>query len=882
MRIYKLLLRLYPKSFRNEYGDELCRIFARRRRDASGPFAVGLMWLGAVGDTLVNAARVHFDILRQDLRHTSRTLRRTPGFTVTAVLVTALGVGATTAAFTLADHVLLRPLPFPEPDQLVKIWEGQTARPASMRGLQGTNDVSPPNYLDWKAMSSSFSVMGAYAFVSSNLVGGGDPLRLEGVNASADTMKTIGVPPAMGRWFTDAEDTAGAPCTVLISDGLWRQRFGAEASILGRSIVLDDETCTVVGVMPRGFEFPTRTIRFWRAMRFRADVRDDRQDTYLRVIARRKPGVSQEQASADLASASATLSKMYPKDNAEIAAVIIQLRDELSSQSRMLLFALAGASLCVLLIACTNLASLLVARATVRVREMAVRTAMGAGRERLVRQMLTESLLIALIGGGLGLLVAIAAVPMAVKLVPTALPIAEVPAMDLRMLAMAAIVTLGTGIGFGVLPAFRAVRQAASAGLREGARAGSSRRAEQLRSGLVVAQVGASVVLLVCAGLLIRALVRVQSTDPGFNSRGVLSMRTTLPWGKYGPQATRGQFYRQVLEQVNALPGVKGAAFTSFLPMTFRGGIWGVTVPGRPQTEGGDAASARFVTPEYFRVMEIPLKLGRALTEADSAEAQPTAVVSEEFVRKYLDGRAPIGQRFNFSLAGDRTIVGVVGEVRVRGLERQSEPQVYLPYQQQGDNRTMNYSPKDLVVRLDSLSDREETDLNDEQAGLLTASIRRIITSVDPGQPISDVQPLSAIVEGETTARAVQVQVLGAFAAVACVLAAIGLHGLLAFVVSARRREFGVRLALGAEPRAILGMVARRGARLALVGIVVGAGLAYLAGRWMQSLLFGLDPADLTTLGIAIGVSLTMALAGSLMPALRAARTNPTEAIRAE
>ena len=876
MGLYKLLLRLYPKSFRNEYGEELCRIFARRRRDASGPLAMVFMWLGAIGDTVVNAGRVHFDILRQDLRHTSRTLRRTPGFTITAILVTALGVGATTAAFTLTDHVLLRPLPFPQPDQLVKIWEGQTTRPASMKGLQGTNDVAPPNYLDWKAMSSSFSGMGAYAFVSSNLVGGGDPLRLEGANVSADAMRAIGVSPAMGRLFTDAEDAHGAPCTVLLSDGLWQQRFGADRSILGRSILLDDESCTVIGVMPRGFEFPTRTTRFWRSIRFRADVRDDRADNYLRVIGRLNPGVSIEQASADLAQVSATLARMYPKDNAEVAAVVIQLRDELSSQSRMLLFALAGASLCVLLIACTNLASLLVARATVRAREMAVRTAMGAGRERLVRQMLTESLLIAFVGGGLGLLVAIAAVPMAVKLVPTALPIAEVPAIDLRMLAMAAVVTLGTGIGFGVLPAFRAVRQADTAGLRDGARAGSSRRAEQLRSGLVVAQVGASVVLLVCAGLLIRALVRVQSTDPGFNPRGVLTMRTTLPWVKYGPQATRAQFYRQVLEQVSVLPGVKSAAFTSFLPMTFRGGIWGVTVPGRPQSDGGDSASARFVTPEYFRVMEIPLKLGRSITEADSAEAQPTAVVSEEFVRRYLDGRAPIGQRFNFSLAGDRTIVGVVGEVRVRGLERQSEPQVYLPYQQQGDNRTMNYSPKDLVVRLGS------ADLDDEQASQLTASIRRVISNVDSGQPISDVQPLSAIVEGETTARAVQVQVLGTFAAVACVLAAIGLHGLLAFVVSARRREFGVRLALGAEPREILGMVARRGARLALIGIVAGAGVAYLAGRWMQSLLFGLDPADLPTLAIAIGVSLTMALAGSMLPAIRAARTNPTEAIRTE
>jgi predicted permease len=877
MSFYRLLLRLYPRSFRNEYGEELCRIFARRRRDASGLGSIALLWIGAFGDTLVNAARVHFDILRQDLRHTSRTLRRTPGFTVTAVIVTALGVGATTAAFTLADHVLLRPLPFPEPDRLVKIWEGSTSRPASARGIAGTNDVAPPNYLDWKAMSSSFAMMGAYTFASSNLVGSGEPERLDGTSVTADVLPTVGVEPAIGRTFAATDDLPGAPCTVIISDGLWRQRFGGGASILGQSIVLDDEPCAVIGVMPRAFEFPTRTVRFWRPIRFEADVHEDRGNNYLRVIARLKPGISREQAAGDLAGVSATLAKMYPNSNAEVAAVMIQLRDEVGSQSRMLLYALAGASLCVLLIACTNLASLLIARASVRSRELAVRTAMGAGRERLVRQMLTESVLIALAGGGLGLVVAAAAVPMVVKLVPTGLPIAEAPAMDLRMLLTAAVLTLGTAIGFGVLPAFRAVRQAGTAGLRDGARAGSGRRAERMRSGLVIAQVSASVILLVCAGLLIRALMRVQSIDPGFNARGVLTMRTTLPSRKYGPQAWRIQFYQRVLEQVRALPGVKAVGFTSFLPMTNRGGIWNAELPGRPRRPGGgDFASARYITPDYLRAMEIPLKSGRGLTDADSLNSQQVALVSEEFVRLYLDGQAPIGRTFRFGPGGERTIVGVVGEVRVRGLERQSEPQVYMPYQQQADDNAMNYAPKDLVVRVNA------GDLDEQQAGLLTSSIRRIVASVDPGQPIADVKPLSAIVDGETTARAVQVRVLGAFAGLACLLAAIGLHGLLAFIVSARTREFGVRLALGARPREILQMVARRGANLAITGIAIGGGLAYLAGRWMQSLLFGLDPADVLTLAVAISLSLVMTLAGSLIPAVRAARTNPTEAIRTE
>jgi predicted permease len=539
----------------------------------------------------------------------------------------------------------------------------------------------------------------------------------------------------------------------------------------------------------------------------------------------------------------------------------------------MLLIALAGASACVLLIACTNLASLLVARASERGRELTVRIAVGADRLRLVRQLLTESVLLAIAGGGLGLGVAIAAVPMAVKLVPTALPIPEVPSVDLRMLFTAALVTLGTGIGFGVLPAFRAAGEA----LRDSGRTGSSRRTQRLRDGLVIAQVGLSVVLLACTGLLVRALIRVQSTSPGFNAEGVLTMRTMLPFSKYALQAPRVDFHRRVIEGVAALPGVVGAAYTSYLPMTMRGGVWPVVVPGRPESSGDiDNASARYITPDYFRVMEIPLKAGRRFEESDSLLAQPVAIVSERFVQAYLDGQPPIGRTFQFGPAGEKTIVGVVGEVRVRGLERRSEPQAYLPYQQQRDNSTLGYIPKDLVVRLDARHDGQE------QMGIVTAAIRRIIASVDANQPIADIQPLTAIVEGETTPRAVQVRVLAAFAAIAGLLAAVGLHGLLAFVVSSRSREFGVRLALGAEPRWILTAIAQQGLMLGVIGAAAGIVVSSLAGRSMESLLVGVHPADVPTIAAAIGVSLAMTLAGSLLPAIRAARTNPIVAMRTE
>jgi predicted permease len=508
---------------------------------------------------------------------------------------------------------------------------------------------------------------------------------------------------------------------------------------------------------------------------------------------------------------------------------------------------------------------------------LAVRTALGAGRRRLVRQWLTESALLAALGGGLGLIVAIGAIPTAIKLIPTTLPIAEVPGVDLRMLAIAAVATLGTGIGFGVLPALRAARRQAAVDIREAARSSASRGATRLRGALVVIQVAASIVLLVGAGLLIRALEQVQATPAGFDTSRVLTMRTVLPWSKYGLQARRTVFYQRVLAGVSAVPGVSAAAYTSYLPMTMRGGVWDVAVPGRPVNRANpDSGSARFVTPRYFAAMGIPLVAGRAFDDADSENAQPIAIVSASFVQSYLNGESAIGRTFAFGLAGQRSIVGVVGDVRVRGLERRSEPQVYLPFTQQGDNQTMGYTPKDLVVRFDASHG------DDDAMQAAVPRIREVLAAADPDQPITDIRPLSAIIEGETVTRMVQVRVLGAFAVLSCVLAAVGLHGLLAFVVSARTREFGVRLALGARPRQILVAVAGRGVLLGGIGVAVGLLVAYDAAAWLDSLLAGISRADVVTFSVAAGLSLVVTIAGSLLPALRAARTNPRDAIQAE
>lgn len=862
MRAYRALLHLFPSSFRAEYGGEMCAIMAQRRREAAGPVAVLALWVGAAIDLFVNALRAHGDVLRQDLRFAARTFGRSPGFTATAILVTALGVGATTATFSITDHVLVRPLPFAEADRLVKLWESP---PGYSR-----NELSPANYRDWRARSASFEGMAAFHALSANLVGDGDPERLDGAAVGADLLSLLGARAALGRIFTAADDQAGAPGTLLLSHGLWNRRFGGDPAVLGRKVLLDDAPYTVIGVMPRGFHFPSRDTELWTTMRLEARDFEDRGDTYLQAIGRLKRGVSLEEARADMRLVAARLERQSPKENERVGATVLRWRDEVSRQARLLLAALFGAALCVLLIACTNLASLLLARALFRRRELAVRTALGAGRERLVRQQLTESLLLALAGGVLGVALAAAATPLVARLVPNSLPIAETPALDLRVLLFAALATAITGVGFGVVPALRACRDPDASGLREGTRGGVGGRREKLRSALVVAEVTVSVVLLVSSGLLIRALWRLQHVDPGFRTDGVLTLRTALPWPKYEKTARRAQFYEQVLGDVRQIPGVESAAYISFLPMATRGMIQPVQVPGRPPEPSEDAtASLRFVTPGFFATMGIPLRQGRDVGESDTGNAPLVAVVSESFVRRYWPGEDPLGRQFLLG-SQPRTVAGVVGDVRVRGLEMSSEPQVYLPSPQVADGNYIAYAPKELVVRASA-----------DPAQLLP-SIRRAVARADPQQPISNVRPLADIVDAETAPRSVQVRVLGAFAAIAAVLAGIGIHGLLAFAVSNRAQEIGVRVALGARPTDVLRLVLDEGVRLAAAGTVAGVALAYVAGRALEALLAGVSPRDAATFASAVALALLMTVAGSLLPALRAVRVDPLTAIRTE
>jgi predicted permease len=861
MRVYRLLLRLLPASFRVEYGGEMRAIFRRRLREASGVLAHAALWVEAVADVAETALRAHLDLLRQDLRYASRALRRSPTFALTVVVVSGLGVGATTAAFSITDHVLVRPLPFPEPGRLVKLWQNE-----SFRGYSWF-EVSPPNYRDWKRMATVFEGMAAYVPLSANLVGQGAPQRLEGASVTPDLFSVLARRALLGRALNEEEGRVGAAGAIVLSHGLWQNLFGGDPGVVGRSVVLDDAPCTIVGVMPADFQFPSRETQLWKALQVDAPNLQERDNNYFKVVARLRPGVSVDQARAEMKTIAGRLEREYPSENAHNGATVNRLRDEVPTQARMLLLALALASLCLLLIACTNLASLLLARATARRRELAVRTALGAGRERLVRQLLTESLVLAAGGGVLGVLLAIAGTPLVARLVPTSLPISATPAADFRVLGLAAVLTLLTGIGFGVAPAVRACGRAQADGLREGPRAGGLR--ESARSALVLAEVAVSVVLLVSAGLLVRALLRVRAVDPGFRADGVLTLRTTLPLPRYEATGRRHRFYERVLSDVGALPGVSGAAYISFLPMVMRGGVWPVVVPGVTQdATKARLASLRYVTPGFFETLGIPLHRGRDVSDADAQESLPVAVVSRSFAERYWPGEDPLGRRFQFAFQ-QRTVVGVVGDIRVRGLERSSEPQVYLPDQQVPDGGIIAYTPKDLVVRA-------------RDAASLVPSLRKIVARADPEQPISDVQMLSEIVEADTAPRSVQVRVLGAFALLAVLLAGVGIHGLLAYTVSSRAREIGVRMALGAASRDVLRLVLGNGVRLALGGVALGLALAWAAGRTLEALLAGVSPHDGATYIIAIAVVLVMALLGSLLPTLRALRVDPVAVMRVE
>jgi predicted permease len=858
--LYRALLRLYPASFRLEYEEEMLAVFIRAYADA-GTLGRVRLFVTAVLDDLLNAFAVHGAMLGQDLRYTARTMNRSRAFALTAVLVTALGVGANTAAFSVADFVLLRPLPFPDPEALVRLCEG----PRTGGGWGCMNQMSPANYRDFKNLSAAFRGMGAFGSDAVNLVGGGEPRRLAVTTVTAEVFPLLGVAPHLGRVFASAEEDRG---TVVLGHGLWQSQFGGDPAVLGRVVNLSGTSFTIIGVMPPTFYFPTRQTQVWVPLTFRDENFANRTNTYIEAVARLAPGVSFDQARAELQVIADRLARDYPDTNEETGISFFRMRDYLSPRVRLMLIALGGASLCLLLLTGANLANLLLARATAREREMAVRSALGAGRERLVRQLITESVVLALIGGVAGVAIAAAGVPLFSSLVPPTLPIASEPGVDLRVLGFAALFTALTGVGVALFPALRAGRTGFAA-LREGRGAGGGAK-QRVRAILVTLEITVSVILLVTSGLLIRAVWRVQAIEPGFDAHNVLTLRTALPRPKYESPLRRGEFYDRILSAVRVLPGVDGAGFTSGLPMVTTGLITGVEIPGQdPSSARSGGVSHRWITPQYFKTMGIPLHRGRDVERGDTRDGNWVAVVSSSFAERHWPGQDPIEKTFRHR-GRLRTIVGVVRDVRVRGLERNSEPQIYLPADQTPDGSPASFDPKELVIRHSGPHEP------------LVTAVRQIVGAVDNEQPVSDVRTMDEVLAGDTATRRTQLHVLGSFAVVAVLLSGIGIYGLLAYTVSQRAHEIGVRLALGAEPWRVGRMIFRDGMRLALVGIVPGVLAGYAAARGMSTLLFGVPPGDYVTFVTAVAVTLVMAFAGSLLPTLKAVRVTPLSVLRTQ
>ena len=859
--LYRFLLHLYPGSFRAEYGDELLRAFEEAARHR-GPVA---NTVAAVRDIVPNALIAHGSMLRQDLHYAFRTMRRSRVFVATVILVTALGVGANTATFSVADLVLIRPLPFRDPGALVRLCEG----PREGGGWGCMNELSPANYRDVARTTTTIRQWGAYTGAEGNLVGSGEPIRVGAEAVSPEVFNILGVRPLLGRVFDTTAAGQHDANSVVLSYGLWQSQFGGRSDILGTTLRLDDQPRAIIGVMPPAFRFPAPGTQLWTPLVLNDTDFVDRTDTYLQGIGRLAPGVTFDQARAELALIFGRLSREHPETNKDTWFSFFRLHDEMAPRYRLMLLLLCGASLSLLLLTGANLANLLLARATARELELAVRAALGAGRERLVRQMLTESLVLAIIGGVIGVAVATLAVPLLAHMIPTSLPLGETPRLDSRALLVAGAFTALTGFGFGLIPALMTGRRTAFRALREGARGGGGRR-QRLRTTLVAIEVAVSVLLLVSSAFLGRAVWRVQSVDPGFSSDGVLTLRTTLTQTRAADSVRRTEFYTRVLAGVRALPGVTAAAYTSGIPMVLTGGITGVELPGQPaRNPRANGVSLRFVTPQFFDVLEIPILAGRGIDDADRLGRPLVAVVSESFVARQLSNEPAIGKTFR-TRSREYTIVGVVKDIKVRGLERTNEPQLYLSAAQVPAGMGILYIPKDLIIRAGARS-----------AGLV-AAVRDVIHRIDAQQPVSDVRMLSNVVEGQTADRRAQLRILVALAGLALLLTGIGIYGLLAFMVTQRSREIGVRLALGAEPGRVARMIVGDAARLALIGGVPGVIAAYAVARAMNALLFGIAPTDPVTLASGFVIVLLATIVGSLAPAMSAVRVSPLMAMRAE
>ena len=804
----------------------------------------------------------------RDLRYGLRTLRKNPGFTAVAVIALALGIGANSAIFSVVNTVLLRPLPYKDPERLAMVWE-DNARSGFPR-----DTPAAANYVDWREQNQVFEGMAALADESFNLTGVGEPLRVDGQRVSADLFSLLGVEPQLGRAFRPEEDAPGANRVVLLSHGLWQRRFGSDPKIAGRPVNLNGESYTVVGVMPQGFQFPSRNDELWVPIAFTSREAANRNTHYLQVVARLKLGVTLGQAQAEMSTIAARLQRQYPQQNAELGAVVVPLHEQVVGDIRPALLVLLGAVGFVLLVACANVANLLLARAAARQKEIALRVALGASRLRLVRQFLTESVLLAVLGGGVGLLLSLWGVGLLKSFIPEDISQVKAVSVDARVLGFTLLVSLLTGLIFGLAPAAQASSFDLNETLKEGGRDTSSAgRGKRIRAALVVAEVAVSLVLLIGAGLLINSFLRLRHVDPGFRTDNLLTMSVVLPEQKYPDQARRSAFYDEMIRRVEALPGVRAAAVTNWIPLVSQGDSVGVSVEGRPDPAPGQrrpVVVTRVVSPHYFRAMGIQLLRGRDFDERqDRVDSPAVVVINETMARYFWPGEDPLGKRVTPGRPDSPEdwcqVVGVVKDVRQFQLNADPKPQMYLLYAQ-----AEFFAPRHLVVSTAV-----------EPLGLASA-VRKTVWEIDKDQPVSDVSTMEEVLSESIARQRFSMLLLAVFAGVALLLAAVGLYGVMSYSVAQRTREIGLRMALGAQERDVLRMVVGQGLKLVLAGVLIGLAAAFALTRLMSSLLFGVsatDPATLVTISLLL---VGVAVLASYVPARRATKVDPLIALRYE
>ncbi|HEX8144777.1 MAG TPA: ABC transporter permease [Pyrinomonadaceae bacterium] len=807
----------------------------------------------------------------RDVRYGARLLAKRPGFTLVTVLALALGIGANSAIFSVVNAVLLRPLPYEDPERLVMVWE---RRPRQNRDA---GPVSPADFIDWQSQTQSFERMAAYSPVAFNLTGTGEPEQINSQIVTQGFFQVLGIKAALGRTFLQEADQPGGERRVVLAHGLWQRRFGADPSIIGRSLMLNDESFTVVGVMPPDFQYPDKATELWATPRRfvpemsvsgNTDPATIRTLHYLSVVARLKPGVSLNQSQAEMETVAARLEQQYPAENTGHTARVVSLHEDLVGDVRPALLVLLGAVGFVLLIACANVANLLLARATARHKEMSIRTALGAGRLRLIRQMLTESALLSLAGGAVGLLLALWGIDLLVALSPGNLPRLKEITLDARVVGFTLLLSLLTGIIFGLVPALQASKLDLISSLKEGGRSsmeGFSRH--RMRSALIVLEVALALVLLVGAGLMIRSFQRIQQVSPGFNPNNLLAMELSLPRSKYAEKERIVNFQNQILERIGALPGVESVSSTWMLPLSGQDAGRGFDIEGyTPAPNERTNAAFSAVSPRYFQTMEIPVRMGREFNEQDTAAATGVIIVNETFARRYFPNADALGKRVK--LRGDDnpwlTIVGVVGDVKHTELTAEPRTQLYLSSLQSP------FPFINVVVRT----------ANDPAS--LAAAVRKEVWAVDKDQPVAEVETMLQLVSNSVARARFNTLLLGLFAFVALLLAAIGLYGVMSYSVTQRTHEIGIRMALGAQRRDVLKLVVGQGMILAFAGVVLGLCAAFALTRLMASLLFGVTATDpWTFIGVAVVLS-AVALLATVIPARRATRVDPMIALRYE